>query len=289
MNSKLLPVEQVRALVQAKVAAVPGVLRVEPEPGNEWGLIAWVADPPTSQGAVVVSIANLYADYARRPGILDALIERLVAPIGQMAASVAAGQAYTMPPTWKQAREGLYLRLDRRDRLDGIAASTGGLLVPILRRWLVRELEQAVVFDSPTTMQYVTSRELTQWGVDEAAVFDVAARRLRELAQRGPAIQKRDEFYTLATRDGYAAARLLAPDELRAQLPGHMCSTRMIVAIPRRDLLLAIPCYRDDLAASLMSKILAESQPYGLTSRTFIWNGDELTPILPRPNTANIA
>lgn len=287
MNSELLRVEEVRALVRAKMAAVPGVARVELEAGNEWGLIAWVAGTPEAQGAVMVSIANLYDEYARRPGILDTLIDRLVAPVGQMAASLAAGQAYTMPQTWEEARGGLYLRLDRRDRIDEIAATTGGLLVPLSRPWLVRTLYQAVVFDSPTTMQHVTNRELGLWGVDEAMVFDVAARRLRDLAQRGPAIQKLDDFYTLATRDGYAAARLLAPAELRGQLPSFLRRARMVVAIPRRDLLLAIPSHREDLAAPLVGKILAESQPYGLSSSTFLWDGDELTPIQPRPITAH--
>lgn len=289
MSGELLLMEEVRALVRVKVAAVPGVMRVELEPGNEWGLIALVAGTPEMQGGVVVSIANLYDEYQRRPGLLDALIDRLVAPIGKMAASVAQGQAFTMPPTWEQAREGLYLRLDRQDHIDGVAASTGGLLKPLSRPWLVRSLCQAVVFDSPTAMQAVTNREIELWGVSEADVFDVAARRLRELAQRGPAIQKLDEFYTLSTRDGYAAARLLAPAELRGQLPGFLRGTRMVVAIPRRDLLLAIPSHRDDLATPLVSKILAESNPYGLTSSTFIWDGDELTPIRPRPIPARTA
>ena len=289
MSGELLRVEEVRALVQAKVAVVPGVACVELEPENEWGLIVWAAGTPDTQGAVMVSIANLYEDYTRRPAALDALIDRLVAPVGQMAASVAGGQAYTMPQTWEQAREGVYLRLDRRDRIDEIVASTGGLLIPISRPWLVRELYQAVVFDGPMTMQHVTNRELALWGVDEVVVFGAAARRLRELAQRGPAIQKRELFYTLATRDGYAAARLLAPAELRAQLPSYLRDSRLIVAIPRRDLLLVIPSYRDDLAAPFVGKILAESQPYGLTTTMFHWNGDELTPIRPRPLTAHTA
>lgn len=289
MSGELLSVEEVRARVQAKVAAVPGVARVEPEPGNERGLIAWAASTPDSQGAVMVNIANLYDEYLRRPGLLDALIDRLVAPIGQMTASVAQGQAYTMPQTWEQARKGLYLRLDRRDRLDEIAAATGGLLALISRPWLVRTLVQAAVFDAPTTMQYVTSRELELWGVSEADVFDAAARRLRQLAQQGPAIIKRDELYTLSTRDGYAASRVLAPGELRAQLPSFLHRTRMVVAIPRRDLLLAIPSYRTDLAVPLVSMILAESQPHSLTSTTFLWDGDEVTPIQPRPITAHTA
>ncbi|WP_322489392.1 hypothetical protein [Chloroflexus sp.] len=289
MNGELLSVEEVRVLVQAKVAAVPGVAQVELEAGNEWGLIAWAAGTPEAQGAVMVNIANLYDEYLRRPGILDALIDRLVAPIGQMAASVAGGQVYTMPPTWEQARKGLYLRLDRQDRLDEIRAATGGLLIPISRPWLVRELYQAVVFDGPTTMRHVTNRELELWGVDEATVFDVAARRLRELARQGPAIQKRELFYVLATRDGYAAARLLAPAELRAQLPSYLRASGLIVAIPRRDLLLAIPSYRDDLAVPFVGKILAESQPYGLTTTMFHWDGNDLTPIRPRPLTAHTA
>jgi hypothetical protein len=289
MSGELLSVEEVRVRVRAKVAVVPGVARVELETGNEWGLIAWAAGTPNTQGAVMVSIANLYDEYQRRPDLPDALIDRLVAPIGQMAASVASGQAFTMPLTWEQAREGLYLRLDRQDRLDEIRAATGGLLSPSSRPWLVRELCQAVVFDSPTTMQHVTNRELKQWGVSEAAVFDTAARRLRELVAQGPAVEKRGLFYTLSTRDGYAAARLLAPAELRAQLPRYLRASRLIVAIPRRDLLLVIPSYRDDLAAPLASTILAERQPYGLTITMFHWSGDELTPIRPRPITPHTA
>lgn len=282
--NKLLTVEEVRALVQAKVATTPGVARVELEPGNVAGLRVWMEGCPDERAAALLNIGNMHAEYERSPGHLDALIERLIArTVGMIAAQIAAGMTSLMPATWEEVRERLYLRLDRKDRLDEITRLSDGLAVPLSRPWLVPSLRAVVVYDTPTTMHHVAAHDLAAWGVDEALVFDTAERRLQGLTRQGPAFQKRSQLYALSTQDGYAASRLLAPAELRAHLPSHLRQGRLVVAIPRRDLMLMFPANRNDLVPLLISHIVAEGTPYPFTTTMLIWEGDTLTPLQPRP------
>lgn len=291
----MLRPEAVRERVRAAVARMEGVARVVADPGDPWGLRVWLTPPAGGPDAPesLLSLGNLYAQYQRKPDDLaglDGMIAQFLArTVGVAAAAVAAGSTL-VPESWETVRGSLCLRLERQDRIAAIVQRSDGHATPITRPWCVPELCVSVVYDTPRTMHPICQHDLAAWGVTEDAVVAQAAQHLRARTAQGPAFAPvHTDIYTISTADGYAAARLLALTELRQQLPPHLRDRRMVVAAPCRDLLLALPANRDDLAATFAALVATQGQPYGLSPTLYDWRGDDLTPVLPQLALARTA
>ncbi len=104
-----------------------------------------------------------------------------------------------------------------------LRAVTFGLGVPagspsLLRRPALPMLDEVVAVDQPTSMMYVTTRQLDQWGVPASVVFDRAHRNLPWSPQASPAPAGGAAVIRMVDDgDAYCASHLLLPGWLAAQ------------------------------------------------------------------------
>ena len=118
-----------------------------------------------------------------------------------------------MPERWSEVREHLL------PVVRGICRPPGSLTrmntdpsrAPI-RRPLAPFLSELVVVDGEMTRQYVTPRQLEQWGVDAHRVFHAARGNLAPTEGLG----RVGDFFVLAAGDGYDSSRLVLPGWLEA-------------------------------------------------------------------------
>lgn len=101
-----------------------------------------------------------------------------------------------------------------------LRAVTFGLGVPegsptLLRRPALPMLDEVVAVDQPTSMMYVTTRQLEQWGVPASVVFDRAHRNL-PWSPSGPG-DGATVIRMVDDGDAYCASHLLLPGWLAAQ------------------------------------------------------------------------
>lgn len=169
--------------------------------------------------------------------------------------------------TWAQARANLRIQIvpiEYRQQATGL---------------IVRDLTGKVVIayahDQGQRYALVTQDDLKSWGVGADAVHAAALAGLAAASTKLPVTAKRSAdrrgaYATIATNDGYDAARLLVPS-VRQKLRKALGSDRVIVAIPNRDFLVAwTPDFseRADFAAKAGEDSRSRSHP--LTDELFV-------------------
>jgi hypothetical protein len=117
------------------------------------------------------------------------------------------------PETWDEVAP--LLRPLLRAVTFGLGVPAGS--PPLLRRPALPMLDEVVAVDQPTSMMYVTARQLAQWGVPESMVYDRARRNLpwspsTPAADAGAAVVR-----MVDDGDAYCASHLLLPGWLAAQ------------------------------------------------------------------------
>ncbi len=117
--------------------------------------------------------------------------------------------APAMPDAWASARPLLRPVLRAASFAAGLPP---GAHVP-LRRPALPFLNELVVIDTPTSMAYVTTQQLAEWGVNEAAVFDAAHGNLVAVSAVPPAApgSAQSIIRMVDTGDAYFTSRLLLP------------------------------------------------------------------------------
>lgn len=122
------------------------------------------------------------------------------------------------PDSWEEAAP--LLRPLLRAVTFGLGVPAGS--PPLLRRPALPMLDEVVAVDQPTSMMYVTARQLDQWGVPASVVYDRAHRNLpwsppppvsRASAEGGGGAVVR----MVDDGDAYCASHLLLPGWLAAQ------------------------------------------------------------------------
>lgn len=216
------------------------------------------------RGRLVVT--EEYAYYARHPDALDELVDRLVS-------LVDAPQ-----------------RADREDRdTTGVRMSILPVLKPqsFLPEARMRARGQQLLYgehptgllvffvlDEPTSMSYLAAGTLRG--------LDLSLSDLERLAADNLARRTGPDRYTVQhtadgpiavgnTRDGYDATRMISPI-LLLTLSQVLETSSVVVAAPRRDLLLAAPAEEPALRRRLATRARAEhaAGPYSLTPDLFL-------------------
>lgn len=225
-------------------------------------------DPTTIQaGSVTLYLGNLYLqvrDLAGRPRREQ--ISRFL--------DEGARAGRLEPQGWAEARPRL------RAQIVPIEYRTSGL--KLLSRDFSRQVIIAYAVDSPESYQLVTEEMAARWGVEAAAIQDAAVKGLEKIstdleiaakdAANGPG-----RFATIATQDGYDAARILAPRFL-ARLRSALADT-VVIGIPNRDFLAAwTPDFaaRADFVAQIRKDVTA--RPHPRTDELFVATAEGVRP-----------
>lgn len=129
------------------------------------------------------------------------------------------------------------------------------------------------VVDQPTSISYMTASSLSGMGVTFHQLSDLALENLDRRTGEDRFIVSDTEDGSIAmahTNDGYDAARLLSPT-LLLTLSRVLDTATVVVAIPRRDLMLAVPAGEPELIARIRSQARAEfdAGPYAITQNLF--------------------
>ena len=242
-----------------------------------------VEAPPDDPTTLLVDnerlyLANLYARYgAAAPSEREAGILRFV---DAMRAALREGQA----PTFAAARSRLRARLVSAE----LVAQSGQDGRMLATRPFSPKARIAYVADSPLTMAYVSKNTLEKWSVDEEAVHAAAIENLdaisRDVAIEPHAAHSGSGLVVfIQDKDGYAAARLLAP-KFMARM-GETLGPEHYVGAPARDLLIAWSVDFSDkpAIAALVAKYAAGA--YAVTNELFVWSADGVRPM----NAAELA
>lgn len=217
-------------------------------------------DPAVIQaGSVTVYLGNLYLQVrdltgARRREEIARFLDE----------GIRAGQPE--PQGWAEARERL------RAQIVPIEYRTAG--PKLLSRDFSRQVVIAYAVDSPDSFQLVTEEMAAHWGVDAGTIHAAAIEGLDgisadiEIAAKAAA-KGSGRFATVATQDGYDAARILAPRFLK-RLRAALGDT-VVIGIPNRDFLVAwTPDFaaRADFVAQIRKDMTA--QPHSRTDELFV-------------------
>lgn len=214
------------------------------------------------RGRLVVT--EEYAFYTRNPEALDDIVSRLV--------SLLETQRHlkAFQETGRVGRAILPV-LKPPSFLPEARSRAGGQ--PLLYGEHATGLLVFYVVDQPTSISYMTAASLD--GMD--MTFDqLSALALENLDRR----TGEDRFIvsstedgpiaTANTNDGYDAARLLSPT-LLLTLSRLLDTATFVVAIPRRDVMLAVPAGEPELIARVRTQARAEFEagPYAITPNLF--------------------
>lgn len=228
-------------------------------------------DPTTIRaGDLSIYLGNLYRQVQDQAG--DSRRQEIERFLDQMARAGGPGQP--APETWVQARGRL------RAQIVPIEYRTAG--PKLVSRDFGRRVVIAYAVDSADSYQLVTADMATGWSVDAAAIHEAAIEGLEgistnveievETAEIGPG-----RYATIATRDGYDAARILAPrflQRLRAAL-----GDTVMIGIPNRDFLVAwTPDFaaRAAFVAQIRKDVQTRSHPR--TEELFVATADGVRP-----------
>lgn len=223
------------------------------------------------RGRLVVS--EEYGYYTQNPDSLDMLVERLASLPGardrlkQVSDDRERLHRYIMPVL--KRREFLaeaQARASGQQMLYGEHAS--GLLV-------------FYVLDEPTSLSFLTTASLAGLELSFRELNDIAISNLGRRTGEDRYVVERTEEGIVAvgdTRDGFDAARLLSPT-LTMTLSRVLDTSSMIIAVPRRDLMLAAPAAVDaDFVDAFRSRVRAEfgAGPYAISPELFLLDPEGL-------------
>jgi uncharacterized protein YtpQ (UPF0354 family) len=136
----------------------------------------------------------------------------------------------------------------------------------------------AYVVDAPLTMSYVALHDVERWAVAPEVIHTTAIENLEAISRDVPIEPRTPEsqtgvFTVIQSRDGYVAARLLAP-KFMARI-GEELGPEFFVAAPMRDLLIAwsVDCAVKSTLAAMSRNYVAKSA-YPVSDELFVWSGD---------------
>jgi hypothetical protein len=228
----------------------------------------WILAPSGPNGIDVRAHgkgSHLYLDNVlREAGDDRARAAQLIAQSGRTLA--AQLEAAARPETFDSVKARLRPALVPRDYAERFGMASRGF---------VGDLLEVLVVDDPSSIRYVLGKDLSAWQVPLDGAASVARANLWQesrslpLAAQGPDNPTLSgKFVTLATRDGYDAARLVLP-ELRGALAERL-GYPYYAAIPNRDFLIA---WSNDyaFAAQFSEKVRADfaQRSYPISGKTY--------------------
>lgn len=249
--------------------------RVRPE----WRVEALPHDPTTLLiDNERLYLTNLFSRFGELgPSEREAGILRFV---DAMMGGLREGRA----PTFAAARSRLRARLVSAE----LVAQSGEGKLMLVTRPFSPKARIAYVVDSSLTMAYVSKNALEKWSVDEEAVHAAAIENLdaisRDVTIAPHAAHPGSGLVVfIQDKDGYAAARLLAPIFMARM--GEELGPEHYVGAPVRDLLIAWSVDFSDkpAIAALVAKCAAGA--YAVTDELFVWSADGVRPM----NAAELA
>jgi uncharacterized protein YtpQ (UPF0354 family) len=212
-----------------------------------------------------MNVAEEYRYYTRNPESLDELVDRLASLVesGDRLSSLGENQ--------ERILRALMPVLKPRSFMSEAEARAGGQ--PLLMGEHATGLLIFYVIDQPTSISYLTAGSLSGLGLTFRQATDLALTNLyrRTGPDRYVVEQTLDgPFVRGDSRDGYDAARLISPVLLET-LSRLLDTSALDVAIPRRDLLLAVPAGEPNLQQRLRQLAGEEfnSGPHAITPDLF--------------------
>lgn len=212
-------------------------------------------------------VAEEYQYYTRNPDSLEMLVERLASLPG------ARDRLKQVGEDREQLHRFIMPVLKPPEFLSEAQARAGG------QQMLYGEHASGLlvfyVIDEPTSVSYLTTASLSGLGLTLQELNDTAISNLGRRTGEDRYIVERTDGGVVAvgdTRDGFDAARLLSP-MLTMTLSRVLDTSAMIIAVPRRDLMLAIPASSNsDFITAFGERVRAEyvSGPYAISPRLFL-------------------
>lgn len=216
------------------------------------------------RGRMVVSEEYLY--YTRDPDALDDLVDRLVSLIGtnERLAEVSTDR--------DRLRRRIMPLIKPPSFLSEAQTRSGGQ--PLLYGRHPAGLLVFYVLDNPTSLSYMTADSLGGLGMSFRQVNELALDNLARRTADDRFLVEHTDLGPMAvsdTRDGYDAARLISPT-LSLSLSRVLDVPAAVVAVPRRDLLLAVPAALPELTERLRDRARAEHEagPHAITTDLFL-------------------
>ncbi len=212
-----------------------------------------------------MSVSEEYLFYTRNPEALDELVNRLVSLLSANERLEHVGQdrdrlrrsimPLLKPPEFMAEAE---VRSQQTPLLFGEHPT--GLVV-------------FYVIDEPTAMSYMTADSLGGLGMSFRQLNQLALSNLARRTGNDRFLMDRTDDGPIAisdTRDGYDATRLISPD-LLPHLSRLLDASSVVIAIPRRDLMLAVRANETALIERLRSRARREyhAGPHAITPRLF--------------------
>lgn len=219
-----------------------------------------------ADGGAVMSLTNLYGEYQRTPpDERDAFVGRVVR--GLFPAE--------LPQRYEDARAALLPSVRDAVYLDLLDVRTPDNHV--VRRAVSQELSAVLAWDGEDSMQFVSTEQLEDWGVDVDTAWQDALDNLERRSQ-GRFEQVTPGVYRSPWKDNYDTARVLLPQRLaRLKVKGAP-----VVFLPHRDALIVTGADDDDgLLAALDAVDEALELPRATTGRAWRVDGTALEPFLP--------
>jgi uncharacterized protein YtpQ (UPF0354 family) len=223
---------------------------------------------------VRLGLVNLRA-IVDRSGGSDAERREIIAKF--FAQSLAApGEVQTgVPQNWDAARPLI------RPQLVSTTFQTD-TDVRLIRRHVIADLDLVYVIDMPRHVSYIGETNLETWKVEQDALAAAAMENLEQaIAQEtldvtpAQGVDARGRFVTVATEDGFAAARVMVPS-FRKRL-GEALGEPYFVATPNRDFLVAWSAdysHRDAFVAKVRQD--ARTRPYAISGAVLKVAGGDL-------------
>lgn len=142
-----------------------------------------------------------------------------------------------------------------------------------VQRSFVADLILSYAFDQPTCFTMVAERDLTQLGLDEQGVHDIALVNLRRTISPPQAHQVSEGVFML-TCGGDMEATILLLDEVWQQTEG-MVLGELVVAVPARDVVFFTGTENREGLAFMRSKVseILEVGDHTLTRSFLVRNG----------------
>lgn len=173
-----------------------------------------------SDGGVQMNLGNLYEEYAllpdeERPDAVKRFVASLFPP--------------ELPKTWAEARKQIMPSV--RDRLFlELLSVRANKPAAVVQRALTDDLVEAIVYDGPNSMQFVTPSNLTDWGITEETLRAEAMKNLRART-REPFVERDPGVWESPWADNYDLARVLLPELiLKLKVKGEH-----LIFMPQRD------------------------------------------------------
>lgn len=206
-----------------------------------------------------------YAYYVQHPEDLDDLVERVVSLLGDRDRLSALENDAT------RLRRSLMPVLKPRSFLGEADARSGGQ--PLLYGEHTSGLLVFFVIDQPTSISFLTAGSLGGLGMTRDQLSRLALENLSMRTSEDRFVVEQSPDGPIAvgeTLDGYDAARLISP-VLLTVTSELMGASRVVVAVPRRDLILVAPADLPALRQRVADRARAEfhAGPFAITPDLF--------------------